>query len=100
MRPSKTFLLIFSIVILSAMIDTVRDLRVAGYVTLHTQLVAAFIVFGLNLVVAIVGLWTRFRLAWLAYLVVSVACMFLLSSSTPVNAAWILIKLATNHLLA
>jgi lysylphosphatidylglycerol synthetase-like protein (DUF2156 family) len=99
MRPSKTFLLIFSIVILSAVIDTVRDLRVAGYVTLHTQLVAAFIVFGLNLVVAIVGLWTRFRLGWLAYLVVS-ACMFLLSSSTPVNAAWILIKLATNRLLA
>jgi len=62
------------------------------------QLFAAFLIFGLNLAVAIGGLWTRFRLAWLLYLLLSVACMLLWGASTPLSAVWILIKLVTRHI--
>jgi hypothetical protein len=95
MRSNKTFLLIIFVISLSAMMAVVRELRIAGYLTLETQLVAAYLVFGLNLVVATGGLWTRFRLAWLLYLVCSIASMLFLGSSTPFSAAWILIKYVT-----
>lgn len=98
MRPAGTVSLIASAIALSAIIALVRGLRIADYLTLHTQLVATFLVFALNLTVAIMGLRTRFRRQWLSCLVVSLASMVLFSSSTPLGAAWILIKSATRHI--
>ena len=59
----------------------VRNLRMTGYIGLDTQLVAGYVVFGLNVMAAIAGFWTRFRVAWISYLFLTVVCMFLLSSS-------------------
>jgi lysylphosphatidylglycerol synthetase-like protein (DUF2156 family) len=98
LRPTKTVLLIIAVVFLSITIATVRQVRFAGYISVHTQLVAAVVIFGLNLLVAIGGLWTRFRLAWLIYLLLSIVCMVMEGSSTPLTAAWIFIKLAVRHL--
>jgi hypothetical protein len=89
MRRIKTYPLIILVIALSATIAVVRDLRIVGYLSLETQRVTAYLMFGLNLLVASLGLWTRFRLAWLS-------SMFLLSS-TPITAAWILLKLAIRH---
>jgi hypothetical protein len=98
MRRSRN-LIIFIIAISTAMV-VVRNLRIAGYVSLDTQLVAAFVVFGLNVMAAIAGFWTtRFRVAWISYLVLTVVCMLLLSSS-PLDSAWIMVKLAARQIFA
>lgn len=94
---STTFILIACVISLSATIDIVGDLRITGYLTLETQRDAAYLVFGLNVMIAIAGLFTRFRLAWLLYLGLSIICMVLLSASTPLNAALLLIGFAINH---
>jgi hypothetical protein len=99
MRWSKTSCLIIFVIAIAAVMEIIGDLRIAGYVTLNTQLVAAYFAFGLNFLAAIVGVWTRFRTAWLWYLVLSVASMLLLSS-LPLGAARILIELAARHAFA
>jgi hypothetical protein len=76
-----------------------RNLRIGGYVSLDTQLVTAYVVFGLNVMAAIAGFWTRFRVAWMSYLVLTVVCMVLLSSS-PLDSAWIMVKLAARQIFA
>jgi hypothetical protein len=94
MRSIKDSHLIIFAVSLSVVIVLVTDLRVAGYLTLETQRAAAYLIFGLNVTIAIGGLWKRFRLAWLLYLALSVASMLFLSASTPFTAIWLLIKYA------
>jgi hypothetical protein len=74
-------------------------LRIAGYVSSDTQLVAAYVVFGLNVMAAIAAFWTRFRVAWISYLVLTVVCMFLLGSS-PLDSAWIMVKSAARQIFA
>jgi hypothetical protein len=98
-RWSKTFSLIAFVIAICAAMEIIRNFKIAGYVTLNTQIVAAYFVFGLNFMAAIAGLWTRFRLAWLSYLVLSAASILFLGS-TPLAAAWILIKLASRHAFA
>jgi hypothetical protein len=97
MRWSKTTsLIVFVIAIWVAMVF-IRSLKIAGYVTLDTQIVAGYCAISLNVMAAVVGLWTRFRLAWLSYLFLSIAS-FLFLSSTPLSAAWmILTKLTVSH---
>jgi hypothetical protein len=96
-RRSRT-LIIFIIAISAAMV-VVRNLRMTGYIGLDTQLVAGYVVFGLNVMAAIAGFWTRFRVAWISYLFLTVVCMFLLSSS-PLGSAWIMVKLVARHIFA
>jgi hypothetical protein len=96
MRWSKASSLTACVIAISVAMEIVRNLRIAGYVTLNTQFVAAYFVFGINFLLAIAGLWTRFRVAWLSYLVLSVASILFLSS-TPLAAASILIRLAARH---
>jgi hypothetical protein len=99
MRWSKTSSLVVLVVVISTAMEIIRNLRIEGYVALDTQLVAAYFAFSLNLVAAIVGLWTPFRVAWFSYLMLSAASILFLSS-TPLAAAWILIKLAARHAFA
>jgi hypothetical protein len=99
MRWPKTSSLIIFVIAISAVMSIIKALRIAGYLTLETQLVTAYLAFGLNFMAAIMGFWTRFRLAWLSYLILSVVSILFLSS-TPHAAAWILIKLAARHAFA
>jgi hypothetical protein len=99
MRWSNNSSLIIFVIAICAAMEIIRNLRISGFVTLDTQIVAAYFVFGLNLLAAIIGLWTRFRIVWLSYLVLSVASI-LFMSSTPLAAAWVLLKLATRHAFA
>jgi hypothetical protein len=94
MRTIKDLHLIIFAVLLSVVIVLVVDLRIAGYLTLKVQIIAAYVIFGLNVMVAIGGLWRRFRLAWFLYLALSISGMLFLSMSTPFTAIWLLIKYA------
>jgi hypothetical protein len=96
MRWSKTSSLIVFVIAIWAAMVFIRGLKIAGYVTLDTQIVAGYYAISLNVVAAVVGLWTRFRLAWLSYLFLSIAS-FLFLSSIPLSAAWILTKLTVSH---
>src|SRR5260221_14702679 len=97
MRSIKDCYLIIFAMLLSVVIVLVRDLRIAGYLTLENQRAAAYLIFVLNVMIAIGGLSKRFRLAWLLYLALSVSSMLFLSASTPFNAGWLLIEYATRH---
>ena len=99
MRSIKPLSLIIFAISLSVVMAIATNLRIAGYLTLETQLVVAYVAFGLNFVAAVAGLWTRFRLAWVSYLILSVASVLLLGS-VPITAAWILAKLAVRHAFA
>jgi lysylphosphatidylglycerol synthetase-like protein (DUF2156 family) len=99
MRSIKPSFLIIFVISLSVVMAVVRNLRVAGFLTLETQLVVAYVAFGLNFAAAIAGFWTRLRLAWVAYLVLSIVSVLFLSSM-PISAAWILTKLAVRHVFA
>jgi hypothetical protein len=93
MRSIKDCYLIVLAISLSVVIVLVRELRIADYLTLETQRAAAYLTFGLNVIVAIAGLWNRrFCLAWLLYLVLSLSSMLFLSASTPFTAVWLLIN--------
>src|ERR1035441_60252 len=98
-RSIKPSSLIIFVISLSVVMAVVTNLRIAGYLALETQLVVACVAFGLNFVAATAGLWTRFRPAWVAYLILSVVSVLLLSSM-PITAAWILTKLAVRHAIA
>ncbi len=99
MRSIKPSFLIIFVISLSVVMAVVRNLRIAGFLTLETQLVVAYVALGLNFTAAIAGLWTRLRLAWIAYLVLSIVSVLLLSS-LPISAAWMLTKLAVRHVFA
>jgi hypothetical protein len=92
LRWPKTPSLIIFVLVISAAMAVVRTLRFAGYISIESQVVAAFVLFALNIGTALVGFFTRQRTAWLLYLALTIACMLLLGSS-PVSSAWILIKM-------
>jgi hypothetical protein len=96
MRWSKTSSLIAFVIAIWVAMVFIRSLRIAGHVTLDTQIVAGYCAISLNVMAAVVGLWTRFRIAWLSYLFLSIA-NFLFLSSLPLSAAWILTKLTVSH---
>jgi len=92
MRWPKTPSLTIFVLVISAAMAVVRALRFADYISIETQVVAAFVVFALNIGTALMGFFTRQRTTWLLYLALTIACMLLLGSS-PVSSAWILIKM-------
>jgi hypothetical protein len=92
MRLTKTSRLIIFAVSLSAIIIFVGYLRTAGYVTLKTQQLAAYLVFLLNVMIAIKGAWINFRLAWILYLAFSITLMLFVSAPTPFTAVWTLFR--------
>ena len=61
-----------------------------GVLPAESRALAAYAIFFLNLGVAIAGLWTAQRAAWIVYLVASVAGMILISAATPITALWLL----------
>jgi hypothetical protein len=99
MRSIKPSFLIIFVISLSIVMAVVRNLRIAGFLTMEMQLVVAYVALGLNFAAAIAGFWTRLRLAWVAYLVLSIVSVLFLSSM-PISAAWILTKLAVRHAFA
>jgi hypothetical protein len=92
-QPARTKHLIAAILLLSAAVFLVTNLRGAYFLNLETVRIFAFVVFAANVVVGLIGVFTPHRIAWLSYLAASVASMVLLGMATPLTAAWLLIRL-------
>jgi hypothetical protein len=59
---------------------------------LRTRQLVGYSAFGLNCVIAVLGLWTPDRAAWVAYLGVSLLALLLLSAATPLDSLWMLMR--------
>jgi hypothetical protein len=60
--------------------------------SLRSHQIAGGSAFGLNCGIAILGLWTAERAAWVAYMGVSLLALLLLSVATPLNSLWMLMR--------
>jgi hypothetical protein len=98
MQRVRTIHLIIAALILSAPGIVSTELRMGGYLSFDSSRIVAYVVFLFNAAAAIVGLWTRYRVAWFVYLMVSIAGMLLISTSTPISALWILTTVAAYSL--
>jgi hypothetical protein len=65
---------------------------------LRTRQLVGYSAFGLNCVIAALGLRTPDRTAWVAYLGVSLLALLLLSVATPLNSLWMLMRAVFNWL--
>jgi len=90
MKPIRSKPLIVAVVVIGVAIIVVTQLGHYWLWSLPTRQIVGYSAFGLNTVIALLGLWTRHRAAWAAYLGVSVLAMFLIGVATPIGGLWIL----------
>ena len=89
----KSIDLIIAVLALSLFGIIAGDLGLFSRLSLETQRVIGLTEFGANMVIAIYGAVAFHRIAWSAYLVVSVVGLVLVSAATPIVAAWLALKL-------
>jgi hypothetical protein len=90
MMQIRTRPLILAVIVISVAIIIASWLGDYASWSLRTRQINGYSAFGLNCATAILGIWTRHRAAWLAYLVVSIAVFILISASTPLSGLWIM----------
>lgn len=88
-RPREIHL-ILAILLLSAVIIVETELRGAGYVSLDTGRVVAYLGFAINMIVAVLGILSPHRLAWILYLIVSLTGIVMIGAETPITALYLL----------
>ncbi len=87
--------LIIAILALSLFGIVTRDLRVFRCLSLDARLAIGLIEFGSNAAIGIYGAVKFHRIAWSAYLILSVAGFVLVSATTPIVALWATLELLT-----
>jgi hypothetical protein len=85
--------LIVAVLALSLFSVVSGDLGLFRGLSLETRRAIGLIEFGANVAVAIYGAIAFHRIAWSAYLVLSVVGLVLVSAATPIVAAWLALKL-------
>ena len=85
--------LIVAVLALSLFSVVSGDLGLFLGLSLETRRAIGLIEFGANVAVAIYGALAFHRIAWSAYLVLSVVGLVLVSAATPIVAAWLALKL-------
>jgi len=90
MQPIRSKPLIVAVIVISIAIVVLTHLGIYGSWLIRTRQIAGFSAFGLNAMVAVLGCWSRHRTAWIIYLVISVAVMFLISAATPLSGLWLM----------
>ena len=98
MKPISSKQLVVAIVVISVASTAASYLGHYESWPLRTRQLVGYSAFGLNGVIAVLGLWTRERAAWVAYLGVSLLALFLLSVATPLNSLWMLMRAVFNWL--
>ena len=93
MQSLRTTHLIIVVLLLSALAIISNEFTGAGLLSFDTHKILVYLVFMINTAIAILGLWTPRRAAWLGYLVAGFASMILIGASTPISALWIFTKL-------
>ncbi len=90
MRPPRTLHLILAVVAISLLGEVLVVLRLAGYLPFGTGIILAYLLALSNCGIAIAGWWTPNRVAWMIYLVLSLAGFVLIGAVTPITAVWLL----------
>ena len=85
--------LIVAVLALSLFSVVSGDLGLFRGLSLETRRAIGLIEFGANVAVAIYGALAFHRIAWSAYLVLSVVGLVLVSAATPIVAVWLALKL-------
>jgi hypothetical protein len=91
-KPISSKRLVAAIVVISVASTAAAYLGQYESWPLRTRQLFGYSAFGLNCVIAVLGLWTRERAAWLAYLGVSLLAFLLLSVATPLDSLWMLMR--------
>ena len=88
----KSIDLIIAVLALSLFGIIAGDLGLFNRLSLETQRVIGLTEFGANMAIAICGAVAFHRIAWSAYLVLSVVGFVLVSAATPITAVWLVSK--------
>ena len=89
----KSIHLIIAVLALSLFGIIAGDLGLFSRLSLETQRVIGLTEFGANMVITVYGAVAFHRIAWSAYLVLSVARFVLVGATTPIVALWLVSKL-------
>lgn len=89
----KSIHLIIAVLALSLFGIVSSDLGLFSGLSLQTTRAIGLIAFGANVAIGIYGAVTSHRIAWSAYLVLSVAGLVLVGATTPIVALWLVSKL-------
>lgn len=85
--------LIIAILALSLFGIVTGDLRLFSGLSLDARRTIGLIAFGANVAIGIYGAVNSHRIAWSAYLVLSVVGLVLVGATTPIVALWLALKL-------
>ena len=88
----KSIHLIIAVLALSLFGIIAGDLGLFTGLSLETRRVIGLTEFGANMVIAIYGAVAFHRIAWSAYLVLSIVGLVLVSAATPITAVWLVSK--------
>ena len=89
----RTIHLIIAILALSLFGIVTSESSLSSRFSVDVRRAIGFTTFAANLAIGIYGAIGSDRIAWCAYLAVSVAGLLLLGASTPINALWLALKL-------
>jgi hypothetical protein len=89
----KSIHLINAILALSLFCILSSELGLSAGLSLEARRATGLIAIGTNMAIGILGAITSYRLAWSAYLVLSVAGLVLVGAATPIFALWLALKL-------
>jgi hypothetical protein len=85
--------LIIAVLALSLFCIISSELRLFGWLPLYVQWVIGMTEFGANLAFGMYGVTTSHRIAWSAYVLLSLVGLVLVSAATPISALWLMLKL-------
>jgi hypothetical protein len=89
MRSIRTIHLIIAVLTVTVLGQILVALRLGGYSLFGLDFALSWLLILSNLAVAVAGWWTPYRVAWMIYLVLSIAGLVLIGAATPVNALWL-----------
>jgi hypothetical protein len=92
-RSVRSIHLILAVLLITVVAQILVQLRLAAVLPATLDFVLAWFLILLNFVIAIAGWWTAHRLAWMIYLLLSIAGVVLIGAATPLSAVVLLRQL-------
>jgi hypothetical protein len=86
----RSLYLILAVLAVSVVAQLLVQLRLAAVLPNTLDLVLVWLLILLNIAAAIAGWWTAHRVAWMVYLLLSIAGLLLVGAATPITAALLL----------
>ena len=89
-RPVRSVHLILAVLLITVVAQILVQLRLATGLPATLDFVLVWFLILLNLAIAIAGWWTAHRVAWIIYLLLSIAGLVLIGAATPLSAVLLL----------